>query len=209
MPTFTRCSTVPQRPVPAQSKRENLSMTSAQSEQTQQAIFAGGCFWCTEAIMKDVRGVTRVESGYIGGHVPNPDYAAVCSGETGHAEAVRVTFDPAQVSFRDLLMLFFATHDPTSLNRQGADVGTQYRSAVFPLNEEQERETREVIGELTAQGVFERPIVTTIEPATEFYLAEDYHQDYYARNPYQPYCMAVITPKVAKFRKAYSDRLRG
>ncbi len=174
----------------------------------QQAILAGGCFWCTEAVMKEVRGVTKVESGYIGGHVPNPDYRTVCSGKTGHAEAVRVTFDPTQVSFRDLLMLFFATHDPTTLNRQGADVGTQYRSAVFPLNEEQERETRAVMAELTAQGVFDRPIVTTIEPAGPFYVAEDEHQNFYARNPNQPYCRAVITPKVAKFRQAYSDRLR-
>ncbi|GMA14987.1 peptide-methionine (S)-S-oxide reductase [Deinococcus metallilatus] len=184
-------------------------MTSSQTGgQTQQAIFAGGCFWCTEAVMKDVRGVTKVESGYIGGHVPNPDYRTVCGGQTGHAEAVRVTFDPLQVSFKDLLRLFFATHDPTSLNRQGADVGTQYRSAVFPLNAEQERETREVIDELTRQNIFDRPIVTTIEPASEFYGAEDYHQDFYANNPRQPYCMAVIAPKVAKFRKEYSDRLR-
>lgn len=158
--------------------------------------------------MKDVRGVTKVESGYIGGHTPNPDYRSVCSGTTGHAEAVRVTFDPAQVSFRDLLTLFFATHDPTTLNRQGADMGTQYRSAVFPLNSEQEQTTREVMADLTAQGIFDRPIVTTVEPATEFYVAEDYHQDYYANNSRQPYCMAVIAPKVAKLRKEYGDRLR-
>ncbi|GAA5512066.1 peptide methionine sulfoxide reductase MsrA [Deinococcus carri] len=189
--------------------RHNPLMTSAQTGgQMQQAIFAGGCFWCTEAVMKDVRGVTKVESGYIGGHVPNPDYRSVCGGNTGHAEAVRVTFDPTQVSYKDLLGLFFATHDPTTLNRQGADVGTQYRSAVFPLNAEQERETREVMADLAAQNIFDRPLVTTIEPATEFYVAEDYHQDYYANNPRQPYCMAVIAPKVAKFRKAYSDRLR-
>ncbi|WP_026332595.1 peptide-methionine (S)-S-oxide reductase MsrA [Deinococcus apachensis] len=184
-------------------------MTSSQTGgQVQQAILAGGCFWCTEAVMKDVRGVLKVESGYIGGHVPNPSYEAVCTGRTGHAEAVRVTFDPAQVSFKDLLTLFFATHDPTSLNRQGADVGTQYRSAVFPLTEEQERETREVIEGLTGQEVFDQPIVTTIEPAAPFYVAEGYHQDYYARNPRQGYCMAVIAPKVAKLRKEYGDRLR-
>lgn len=183
-------------------------MTSRSGGQTEQAILAGGCFWCTEAVLKDVRGVTGVESGYIGGHTPNPDYRSVCSGTTGHAEAVRVTFDPAQVSFRDLLTLFFATHDPTTLNRQGADVGTQYRSAVFPLNSEQERVTREVMADLTAQGIFDRPIVTTIEPATEFYVAEDYHQDYYANNPRQPYCVAVIAPKVSKLRKEYGDRLR-
>ncbi|GGB52045.1 peptide methionine sulfoxide reductase MsrA [Deinococcus soli (ex Cha et al. 2016)] len=174
----------------------------------QQAILAGGCFWCTEAVLKDVRGVHRIESGYIGGHTPNPDYRSVCSGATGHAEAVRVTFDPAQVSYKDLLGLFFATHDPTSLNRQGADVGTQYRSAVFPLTPEQDTQTREVIADLTAQDVFGKPIVTTIEPASEFFVAEDYHQNYYENNPRQPYCMAVIAPKVSKMRQYYSDRLR-
>lgn len=185
-------------------------MTSPSGGQTvaQQAILAGGCFWCTEAVMQDVRGVLKVESGYIGGQTPNPDYESVCSGTTGHAEAVRVTFDPAQVSFRDLLTLFFATHDPTSLNRQGADVGTQYRSAVFPLTPQQEQETREVIAELTAQDVFGRPIVTTIEPASAFHVAEAYHQNYYARNPRQGYCMAVIAPKVSKLRQEYGDRLR-
>ena len=174
----------------------------------QQAILAGGCFWCTEAVLKDVRGVHRIESGYIGGHTPNPDYRSVCSGATGHAEAVRVTFDPAQVSYKDLLGLFFATHDPTSLNRQGADVGTQYRSAVFPLTPEQDAQTRDVIADLTAQDVFGKPIVTTIEPASEFFVAEDYHQNYYENNPRQPYCMAVIAPKVSKMRQYYSDRLR-
>ncbi|AKH18211.1 MULTISPECIES: peptide-methionine (S)-S-oxide reductase MsrA [Deinococcus] len=182
-------------------------MTSATTGM-QQAILAGGCFWCTEAVLKDVRGVHRIESGYIGGHTPNPDYRSVCSGATGHAEAVRVTFDPAQVSYKDLLGLFFATHDPTSLNRQGADVGTQYRSAVFPLTPEQDTQTREVIADLTAQDVFGKPIVTTIEPASEFFVAEDYHQNYYENNPRQPYCMAVIAPKVSKMRQYYSDRLR-
>ncbi|AWT35507.1 peptide methionine sulfoxide reductase MsrA [Deinococcus arenae] len=182
-------------------------MTSATTGM-QQAILAGGCFWCTEAVLKDVRGVQKIESGYIGGHTPNPDYRSVCSGSTGHAEAVRVTFDPALVSYKDLLGLFFATHDPTSLNRQGADVGTQYRSAVFPLTPEQEAQTREVIADLTAQDVFGKPIVTTIEPASEFFVAEDYHQNYYENNPRQPYCMAVIAPKVSKMRQYYADRLR-
>ncbi|WP_189053621.1 peptide-methionine (S)-S-oxide reductase MsrA [Deinococcus daejeonensis] len=182
-------------------------MTSNSAGQ-QQAILAGGCFWCTEAVLKDVRGVQKIESGYIGGHTSNPDYRSVCSGTTGHAEAVRVTFDPAQVSYKDLLGLFFATHDPTSLNRQGADTGTQYRSAVFPLTPEQDAQTREVIADLTAQDVFGKPIVTTVEPATEFFVAEDYHQNYYENNPRQPYCMAVIAPKVAKMRQSYSDRLR-
>lgn len=172
------------------------------------AIVAGGCFWCTEAVMKDVRGVQKLESGYIGGTLPNPDYRSVCSGSTGHAEAVRITFDPAQVSYQDLLGLFFATHDPTTLNRQGADVGTQYRSAIFPLTPEQDAQAREVMADLNAQHVFDRPIVTTIEPASTFYVAEDYHQDYYARNPGQGYCMAIIAPKVAKLRKHYADKLR-
>ena len=175
---------------------------------TEQAIFAGGCFWCTEAVLKDVRGVEKIESGYIGGQVPNPDYRSVCTGDTGHAEAVRVTFDPNVVSYADLLRLFMVTHDPTSLNRQGADVGTQYRSAVFPLTPQQEQETKAVFEELGQQGVFGKPIVTTIEPATTFYVAEDYHQDYYANNPNQGYCMAVIAPKVAKLRAHYGEMLR-
>lgn len=175
----------------------------------EQAIFAGGCFWCTEAVMQDVRGVQKVESGYIGGQTPNPDYRSVCSGTTGHAEAVRVTFDPQVVSYADLLGLFFATHDPTTLNRQGADVGTQYRSAIFPLSARQEQTARQVMADLAAQDVFGRPIVTSIEPATEFYVAEDYHQNYYRNNPGQGYCMAVIAPKVAKLRAHYAEKLNG
>ncbi len=175
---------------------------------SEQAILAGGCFWCTEAVLKDVRGVEKIESGYIGGQVANPTYRQVCGGDTGHAEAVRVTFDPAVVSYGDLLRLFMVTHDPTSLNRQGADVGTQYRSAVFPLTPEQEAQTRAVFAELEQQQVFGRPIVTSIEPATTFYVAEDYHQDYYANNPNQGYCMAVIAPKVAKLRAHYGQLLR-
>lgn len=174
----------------------------------QQAILAGGCFWCTEAVLKDVHGVVCVESGYIGGYTPNPDYKSVCSGMTGHAEAVRVTFDPRQVSFKDLLGLFFATHDPTSLNRQGADVGTQYRSAVFVLSEVQAQQTRQMIDELSRRGIFDAPIVTSIEEATTFYVAEDNHQDYYARHPHEAYCRAVIGPKIAKLRREYSSLLR-
>ncbi|ACO45994.1 peptide-methionine (S)-S-oxide reductase MsrA [Deinococcus deserti] len=189
-------------------RRQNAAMTDTAMQGMQQAILAGGCFWCTEAVMKDLRGVHKVESGYIGGHTARPDYRSVCSGTTGYAEAVRVTFDPAQVSFRDLLGLFFATHDPTTLNRQGADVGTQYRSAVFPLTPEQERETREMIADLNAQNIFEAPIVTTIEPASEFFVAEAYHQDYYANNPNDGYCRAVIAPKVAKLRQYYGEKLR-
>lgn len=175
---------------------------------TEQAIFAGGCFWCTEAVLKDVRGVEKIESGYIGGQVPNPTYRQVCNGDTGHAEAVRVTFDPAVVSYADLLRLFMVTHDPTSLNRQGADVGTQYRSAVFPLTPQQEQETRTVFEEFKQAGTFDKSIVTSIEPASTFYVAEDYHQDYYANNPNQGYCMAVIAPKVAKLRTHYGEMLR-
>jgi peptide-methionine (S)-S-oxide reductase len=172
------------------------------------AIVAGGCFWCTEAVFLDVKGVQQVESGYIGGSVPNPSYNAVCGGNTGHAEAIRVTYDPSDLSYRDLLGIFFATHDPTQLNRQGYDTGTQYRSAVFYQSEQEKAEAQAVIDEISAQKVFDAPIVTTLEPATTFYVAEDYHQDYYAQNKLQPYCMAVITPKVSKFRKQFTERLK-
>ena len=182
--------------------------TQAAPQGLQQAIFAGGCFWCTEAVMQDVQGVEKVESGYIGGATENPDYRSVCSGQTGHAEAVRVTFDPAQISYRELLGLFFATHDPTTLNRQGADTGTQYRSALFPLSPEQEAEARAVMSELEREGVFDRPIVTQIEGPAPFHVAEAYHQNYYKNNPGQGYCMAVIAPKVAKLRRSYAHKLR-
>ena len=172
------------------------------------AIVAGGCFWCTEAVFLDVKGVTKVESGYIGGQLPDPSYEEVCSGTTGHAEAIRVTYDPAVLNYRDLLGIFFATHDPTQLNRQGHDTGTQYRSAVFYSSEEERREAQAVIDEIGSQDVFGAPIVTTLEPATTFYVAEGYHQNYYAQNRLQPYCMAVITPKVSKFRKQFTERLR-
>jgi len=173
----------------------------------EQATFAGGCFWCVEAVFDELRGVERVESGYAGGSVSNPSYQQVCMGTTGHAEVVRVTYDPSVVSYRDLLGVFFSTHDPTQLNRQGADVGTQYRSAVFYHTPEQREAAEQVIAEL-AQKVWDAPIVTTLEPLTEFYPAEDYHRDYYRRNPNQGYCRAVIAPKVAKFRKQFLDRLK-
>ncbi len=172
------------------------------------AIVAGGCFWCTEAVFLDVKGVTKVESGYIGGQLPDPSYKEVCSGTTGHAEAIRVTYDPAVLKYRDLLGIFFATHDPTQLNRQGHDTGTQYRSALFYVSEEEKSEAQAVIDEIGSQDVFGAPIVTTLEPATTFYVAEGYHQNYYAQNRLQPYCMAVITPKVSKFRKQFTERLR-
>ena len=172
---------------------------------TEYATVAGGCFWCTEAVFKDVIGVESVESGYIGGSVPNPTYKQVCGGDTGHAEAIRVGFDPAQLSYGDLLDIFFATHDPTQLNRQGNDVGTQYRSAIFPADEAQRAEALAAIGRAgeTAKG----PIVTTIEPMDTWYPAEGYHQDYWETSGRSnPYCMAVIPPKLQKLRKSFAER---
>jgi len=172
------------------------------------ATFAGGCFWCLEAVFERVRGVSQVVSGYIGGRHPNPSYEAVCSGASGHAEAVRVTYDPDVITYRELLGLFFAFHDPTTMNRQGADVGTQYRSAIFPEDPGQADTARAVIDELTAQHVFDSPIVTKIEPNAPFYPAEPYHQGYYRTNPGQGYCAAVISPKVSKLRKQYASWLK-
>ncbi len=171
------------------------------------ATLAGGCFWCLEPIFKDLRGVEQVVSGYTGGTVPNPTYQQVCTGATGHAEAVQITFDPAVISFRELLEIFFTIHDPTTLNRQGADVGTQYRSAIFYHSPEQRATAEAVIAALNEQGLWERPIVTEVTPFEVFYPAEAYHQDYFARNPGQPYCQAVIAPKVAKFRRQYLAKL--
>jgi peptide-methionine (S)-S-oxide reductase len=173
----------------------------------QQAILAGGCFWCTEAVFLDVAGVSKVESGYIGGDTVNPTYKQVCGGDTGHAEAIRVTFDPAEVSYGDLLDIFFATHDPTQLNRQGNDIGTQYRSAIFPLGEAQEAEARAKIVALNdEQG---GRIVTTVEPATDWYPAEDYHQGYWeGEGQRNPYCLAVIPPKLQKLRRSFQNRLK-
>jgi peptide-methionine (S)-S-oxide reductase len=172
------------------------------------ATLAGGCFWCLEAVFEEMRGVESVKSGYAGGSVPNPRYDDVCTGRTGHAEVVQVAFDPAEVSFRELLEVFFTIHDPTTLNRQGADRGTQYRSAIFTHSPEQEQTAREVIRDLEEEGVWEDPIVTQVEPLTQFYPAEDYHDAYYRRNPRQGYCQVVIEPKVAKFRQKYLSRLR-
>lgn len=172
------------------------------------ATLGGGCFWCLEAVFDDLRGVEDVVSGYSGGKVRDPSYDAVCSGTTGHAEVVQVTFDPAVVSFREILQVFFTIHDPTTLNRQGADVGTQYRSAVFFHSPEQERTAREVIAELEAEGVWDDPIVTQVVPFSEFFAAEGYHQEYFQRNPRQPYCQVVVAPKVSKFRKQYLQQLK-
>jgi len=176
--------------------------------QNEVTTLAGGCFWCLEAAFGQLRGVERVESGYTGGRVPNPSYEHVCTGTTGHAEVVQVTFDPALISFADLLHVFFTIHDPTTLNQQGGDVGTQYRSAVFYHSPEQKAEAERVIAELTAEKVWDDPIVTEVEPLARFYPAEEYHRDYYRRNPDQGYCRAVVAPKVAKVRKLYFDKLK-
>ncbi len=178
------------------------------SSQSEIATLAGGCFWCLEAIFDDLKGVTDVVSGYSGGQTPNPSYEQVCTGRTGHAESVQVTFNPAVISFRELLEVFFTIHDPTTLNRLGADVGTQYRSAIFYHTPEQKAAAEEVMARLAAEKVWDRPIVTELKPFTAFYPAEGYHQEYFARNPRQPYCQVVIAPKVAKFRKHYLEKLR-
>lgn len=172
------------------------------------ATLAGGCFWCLEAVFDQLKGVHSVISGYAGGHIPDPTYTQVCTGTTGHAEVVQVEFDPTVISFRDLLNVFFAIHDPTTLNRQGADIGTQYRSAIFYHTSEQKELAEEVVADLTHQQIWDSPIVTEIEPLDKFYPAEDYHQEYFANNPNQPYCQAVVAPKVAKFRKQFLDRLK-
>ncbi|HJZ55628.1 MAG TPA: peptide-methionine (S)-S-oxide reductase MsrA [Gemmataceae bacterium] len=175
---------------------------------TEVATLGGGCFWCLEAVYEQLRGVEKVESGYAGGSLPNPTYKAVCTGTTGHAEVVQVTFDPAVISYRELLEVFFAIHDPTTLNRQGNDVGTQYRSAIFYHSPEQRDTAAAVIGELTEQKLWPNPIVTEVTPLREFFKAEDYHQHYFQNNPAQPYCQFVVNPKVAKARKTFAAKLK-
>ena len=172
------------------------------------ATLAGGCFWCLEAVFDDLKGVDSVESGYMGGKTANPSYEEVCSGETGHAEVTQLTFDPKQVSFREILEVFFVIHDPTTLNRQGNDVGTQYRSAIFYHSPEQKAAAEQVIANMGAAKIYEDPIVTEVVPASKFYMAEDYHQEYFRRNPVQPYCSFVVRPKVAKFRKHFLGKLK-
>jgi peptide-methionine (S)-S-oxide reductase len=172
------------------------------------ATLGGGCFWCLEAIFNELRGVEKVVSGYSGGSVPDPTYSEVCSGTTGHAEAVQITFDPQIISFKELLQVFFTIHDPTTLNRQGADVGTQYRSVIFYHTAEQKSVAQEVIAELEKAKVWDAPIVTALMPFEAFYPAEEYHQEYYNRNPEQPYCRVVIEPKVVKFRKQFLAKLK-
>lgn len=172
------------------------------------ATLAGGCFWCLEAVYEDLQGVLDVESGYMGGHIERPGYEAVCNGDTGHAEVVQVNFDPATITYREILEVFFAIHDPTTLNRQGNDRGTQYRSAIFHHSAMQADTARALVAELTAERVFEQPIVTELAPAQTFWPAEEYHRQYYRRHPSQGYCMAVVAPKLAKFRAKFAARLK-
>lgn len=175
---------------------------------TATATFGTGCFWCTEAIFQELKGVLRVTSGYMGGHVPNPSYEEVCTGTTGHAECLQVVYDPSALSFDELLEVFWESHDPTTLNRQGNDIGTQYRSAIFYHNEEQRQKAEHYKAELNKQDAYPNPIVTEITPASTFYPAEDYHQNYYIDHGSQPYCYLVIRPKVEKFEKAFADKLK-
>ena len=174
----------------------------------EQATLGGGCFWCLEAVYERVEGVTAVRSGYAGGATANPSYEQVCGGTTGHAEVAQVTFDPRVIPYREILEIFFAIHDPTTPNRQGADVGTQYRSVIFHHSGEQREAARQVIAELEAQGVWDAAIITEVAPLERFYPAEDYHQGYFRNNPYQSYCQVVVAPKVAKFRQKFAHRLR-
>jgi peptide-methionine (S)-S-oxide reductase len=172
------------------------------------AVLGGGCFWCLEAVFDRLAGVKSVASGYMGGSVDNPSYRQVCSGTTGHVEVVRITFEPKQLSYRELLEVFFTIHDPTTLNRQGNDIGTQYRSVIFYTSEDQRRTAEQVISELNAARVWPNPIVTTVEPAQKFFVAEDYHQQYYANNSSQPYCQFVVAPKLEKFQKKFAPKMK-
>jgi peptide-methionine (S)-S-oxide reductase len=178
------------------------------SQHAEVATLGGGCFWCLEAVYDQLKGVISVESGYSGGSIPNPSYRLVCTGTTGHAEVTQITFDPSVVSYRELLQVFFTIHDPTTLNRQGGDVGSQYRSVIFYHSPEQKAIAESVIADLTEQAVWSDPIVTELAPLEVFYVAEDYHQEYYANNSQQPYCQVVIAPKVAKFRRKYLEQLK-
>ena len=189
----------------ADEKKEHKSTMNTKLET---ATLGAGCFWCVEAIFENLKGVVSVKSGYAGGHVANPTYEAVCTGETGHAEVVHIQFDPQVISFKEILDVFWKTHDPTTLNRQGADVGTQYRSVIFYHNDEQKRMAEQSKKEMDQSGYYADPIVTEITPVTNFYEAENYHQDYYRLNKKQPYCRMVITPKVSKFKKEFKDKLK-
>lgn len=190
------------------SKKEKPMTTSTPPHGREIATIAGGCFWCTEAIFRELKGVDKVVSGYAGGHTAKPSYEEVCTGETGHAETIQITFDPKAISYHDLLSIFFTVHNPTTLNQQGADHGTQYRSAIFTHGEAQKETAKQVIKEITAKHIWSDPIVTEVTPFTNFYPAEDYHQDYFEHNPNQGYCQIVIAPKVAKFRQHYLSLLK-
>ena len=179
-----------------------------ENKNTETATLGAGCFWCVEAVFDDLKGVESVESGYSGGHTQNPTYKEVCSETTGHAEVVNVNFNPKEISYEDVLRVFFSVHDPTTLNRQGNDVGSSYRSAIFYHSDEQRQTAEEVVKEVTAEGVYDNPIVTEVKPFDKFYIAEDYHQEYFANNLTQPYCAAVVAPKVAKFRQKFVNRLK-
>lgn len=172
------------------------------------AIFAGGCFWCTEPVFSQLKGVSRVVSGYIGGHTQNPTYKAICNGDTGHAEGIEIHFNAAEISYGQLVEVFLVAHDPTTLNRQGNDIGTQYRSAIFYLDEAQRESAKQIIAEFDERHIYNSPIVTEVVPATTFYPAEDYHQYYFAKNPSQPYCLAVAAPKAAKIRQKYTQLIK-
>ena len=185
-----------------------MAETSPPTERTEVATLGGGCVWCLDAVFRELRGVERVTSGYAGGDTPAPTYREVCSGRTGHAEVVEVEFDPTVITYRDILEVFFTIHDPTQLNRQGADVGTQYRSVIFTNGHEQERVAHHVIAELEADAIWEGQIVTQVLPAPPFFPAEEYHQDYYRRNPGQGYCQVVVAPKLAKFRSHFGTKLK-
>lgn len=187
---------------------EMVQDQTGKTANTELATFGGGCFWCTEAVFRELKGVLSVESGYSGGTVENPSYQQVCTGRTGHAEVIQIRYDPAKVSYVELLEVFFKTHDPTTLNRQGNDAGPQYRSAIFYHNEQQKALAEQIKTELNASGAWNRPIVTEISPYKKFYKAEDYHQDYYRNNPSKGYCAYVIRPKVEKFRKVFKDKLK-
>jgi len=198
----------------AENKNSNTNMssnlTSLQNTnyKTDTATFGTGCFWCTEAIFEQLQGVLKVSSGYSGGHIDNPTYKAVCDGTTGHAEVVQVVYDPEKISYDELLEVFWQTHDPTTLNRQGNDVGTQYRSAIFYHNDEQKKKAEKYKAELNTSGAFNKPIVTEISPFSKFYVAENYHQDYFNNNGSQPYCTYVIRPKLEKFQKVFKDKIK-
>ena len=203
--TFVSCIA---KESPQQVSKESSILIENDNKDMEIATFAGGCFGCTEAIFLEIKGVKKVVSGYIGGTTLNPTYSEICTGTTGHAEAIQITFDPSEVGFEDLLEVFFGTHDPTTLNRQGADVGTQYRSAIFYHSEDQMKKAQNYITLIAKEKLYDREIVTKVSPATKFYAAEDYHQNYYNQNASQGYCQMVIAPKLEKLRQYYSSKLK-